>query len=328
MNMPNIVRVDPLALATIAILVMASTAAAQQAPSFANPAPRTAIGQPPPSQGPRASQPPASGPPPSADELARAINDALNPVEASTRDVMIKVTTRDGESTEWRGRQVRKTVNAGRRILTVLSAPATVSGFAVLATDASPQNDTYWMYVPAVRRVRRLIYEGHYENFLGTDLSVGDLGFLRLDPKEMKVIGQLPRDGLDTWAVETTPAQQTGYSKIRTWVAAETRIPVRREFYDAAGNLWKTEVREKIETVDGVPVPLRTRIANVQEGGGTVLEYENVSFRVSPPDDLFEPAALAAALTKTTRVALAAQEMPAAGQPPPPAAAPGTGKTE
>lgn len=231
---------------------------------------------------------------PTIQELSKRVTQALHPPRTSSRDLEISVTGADRRTATWQGRQLRKPGEGGGKVLTLLEAPPSVAGFAILVSRSSSEADARWMYVPPVRRVRRLEYPGRFEYFLGTDLSATDFGFLDFDPSA-RVVRKEQQDGRDAWLLqeEPKPAVPGGYSRILTWVTTEDAIPVRRDFYDQAGKLWKTETRSDVSKVDGVPTPMLLSVRNVQEGGSTTLRYRDVRYDVALEEEGFTPETLA-----------------------------------
>jgi hypothetical protein len=236
---------------------------------------------------------------PTPTELSRAVSLALDPDRASSRDFRIEIVVPASPPIVWNGKQLRKTVGGRRRILTVFTDPPSVAGFAMLATERSRENDAHWMYVPPVRRVRRLVYEGRHENFLGTDFSVGDFGFLELDATALQVIDRMNKDGRETWAVKENWSDPTGYSHILTWVTTDTHIPLRREYFYAANAApWKIDTRDNVVSVNGVPTPMTVTATSVQQGSRTVMTFDNVEFDRELEDSMFEPSRLGSALER------------------------------
>jgi hypothetical protein len=231
-----------------------------------------------------------------AADIIQKLKVALNPARTSERDLEIVTDVPGGPPVSWQGRQLRRTIDGGRSILTLLASPPSVAGFAVLATETASKNDATWVYVPPVRRVRKIVHPGRYEYFLGTDLSSSDLGFLHFDPSARLADGKVKLEGQDTWVIEEKPeAKPGGYSRIRTWVATDSNLPLRREYHDEAGKLWKTETWHKVETIDGVPTPLEMIVTNVQDNSRTVLRFGEVNYDVTLSDEGFRPETLAAA---------------------------------
>src|SRR5205814_4580541 len=178
-------------------------------------------------------------------------------------------------STQWIAGQARKKTPDGSRALTVMLGPEAVRGLAILVQERGKEPDRQWVYVPAIRRVRELVPVESYQSFLNTDFTYADLGFVPRDGS-YKLLGAETRDGTRTTKVETVPRDRWYYSRIVTWVADDSSLPVRREFYDPAGLLWRIETWSEVTRVDGTPIPLRVRMEDVRQGGGTELRVSDV----------------------------------------------------
>lgn len=227
-----------------------------------------------------------------AAQIARRARTALYPDLPSTRTMSISVRTRDDAVATWTARQARKNVGGRPSVVTVLDRPESVAGIAILAEALDENMDAQWVYIPPVRRVRRLVYEGRFENFLGTDFSLEDFGFADIHSTQLTLLGAVEYDGEIAHVLREVPLDPSGYSKILTWVSAETYLPMRREFFDADGVLWKTQRFENVAIIDGIATPLRMSVVNEQEGGSTELTVRGVNYAAELDDGLFRPAAL------------------------------------
>jgi Outer membrane lipoprotein-sorting protein len=81
---------------------------------------------------------------------------------------------------------------------------------------------------------------------------------------------------------------------------------VQRDYYDVAGNLWKTETFEEA-TIDGVPTPIRIQMKDLQGKSSTELHVTDVRYNVDVPDALFDPLKLSIAATSPVWQSSAAQ---------------------
>jgi outer membrane lipoprotein-sorting protein len=234
---------------------------------------------------------------PTAGEIGRKMMAALYPTRPSTRTIDIEVGTDKGTHVSWTARQARTGVAGERYNLTVVVAPDSVAGFAILAGEAdSAQRSSLWIYVPPVRRVKQVHYEGRLDNFLNTDMSVEDFGFLHLADGELEMVGKSGLEGEPAYLLRQTPKGPSAFSRIMTWVAAETFLPLRREFYDAAGALWKTQTFGESTVINGIPTPLSVTMKDEQQGGYTRLQVREVSYTARLAPEIFRVEALATAL--------------------------------
>jgi hypothetical protein len=215
--------------------------------------------------------------------------------------IEVTVTAPDSTSVKWMGRQATKRFDGGSRMLTVLLGPESVRGFAILVHERDDGGDDVWMYLPPVRRVRKMVYLGGAQSFLGTDFSYGDFGFFATDDRVLAIGGKAQRGGVAATALQEKSENGGPYSKVVTWVADETRLPIERQYFDAAGELWKTAFFGVVEVIGGHPTALRVRMENRQEGGSSEIAMSDVRYDVPLADDLFDATKLAEAADRMPR---------------------------
>lgn len=240
-----------------------------------------------------ASSPAWSADPPSADQIVKEMQAALEPPKPSVR-TMTMTFDDQGKKTTFGLVQARKRLADGDRSLTVLLEPDDARGIAYLMSSAGSGEPTEWLYVPYVQRTRKLVPAENYQSFMDTDFTYGDLGLLPTDTKNT-LLGTEQMDGKKTYKVESIPGstvKQWYYSRTVTWIDAETLLPVRREFYSPAGDLFKTETIGSVTRVDGIPTPLSTTITNVGTNTSTTLVVNSVTYDANVPDTLFAPEGL------------------------------------
>jgi hypothetical protein len=230
--------------------------------------------------------------PPDVKSLVSKMKAALEPPKSSLRQIKLSISGEDGGTTQWSLAQARKTIDGQGRMLNVVLAPADDRGIASLVLDGKPPVTA--LYVPAVRRVRTLVPLGGYEPVLGSDFTYADLGFVRLNDK-YAYVGAEKKNGRDAWKVEQVIDNPWYYSKIVSWVDQENSLPIERNYYDPAGQLWKVETFESVTNIDDQPVALKVTMRDKQTGGTSVVDVSNLRFGVDLPDTLFKREALPAA---------------------------------
>ena len=73
------------------------------------------------------------------------------------------------------------------------------------------------------------------------------------------------------------------------------------EYFDAAGELWKTEFFREVQKIQGHPTATHIRMENKQEGGSSELHISDVRYDVELADALFDSTALAEAVDQIPR---------------------------
>lgn len=226
---------------------------------------------------------------PSADEVVRQMKAALEPPKPSVR-TMTMVFDDQGTKSTFGLVQARKKLATGAHALTVLLEPDAAKGIAYLTADEADGGPTEWLYVPYVQRTRKLVPAESYQSFMDTDFTFGDLGLLPVDTRNT-MLGTEAVDGKKAYKVESVPStavKQWYYSRTVTWIDAATLLPIRREFFSPAGDLFKVETFGAVTRIDGVPTPLEMRITNVGTNSSTTLTVTSVTYDANVPDSLFD----------------------------------------
>jgi outer membrane lipoprotein-sorting protein len=181
-----------------------------------------------------------------------------------------------------------------RTLVTFLS-PADVHGTKTLLIEHSTADDDMWIYLPAMKKVRRLVASNKKDSFVGTDFSYGDVIGHKVEDWNHKTLRQEKVDGRDCYVVESTPKRSevtdnTGYSKRISWIDTESYVAVRGEIYDQNGELLKRQTAQDVERVDPKNnryQPMKLVSENVQTGHKTVIEFKHFKANVGVGDEVF-----------------------------------------
>ncbi len=153
-------------------------------------------------------------------------------------------------------------------------------------TDGS--DDDQWIYLPALRRVRRISSDDKSDYFMGSDFTYDDLGERHPNEDEHVLIKEETIDGHDCYVVESTPKDSSYmYSKTVTWVMKDSYLGLKREFYDRNGDLLKVLSIKEFDQIDGFWTILETEMHNVQRNHRTVMSIKDVEYNTGIPDSQF-----------------------------------------
>jgi outer membrane lipoprotein-sorting protein len=148
--------------------------------------------------------------------------------------------------------------------------------------------DDQWIYLPALKRTKRISSDGKSDYFMGSDFTYDDLGDRHPNQDEHKLLREESIDGKACYVVESTP-REAGYiySRTITWVMKDNYIGLKREFYDDGGKLLKVLKIIKYDKIDGFWTILETEMHNVQKDHRTNMKFTEVQKNKGIPDTMF-----------------------------------------
>lgn len=163
--------------------------------------------------------------------------------------------------------------------------PGDVDGTGYLQMQHHQADDDMWIYLPALKKVRRLVANNKKDSFVGTDFSYGDILLPVVDTFHHRIRGKSETMGdEDCWVIESVPASDEikrdhGYAMKTAWVSKRSFMERKVEYLDAAGRPLKTltvsEVRE-LDPAKGKWWAMRREMVNHQTGHSTLLVFENL----------------------------------------------------
>ena len=214
-------------------------------------------------------------------------------------EAVIKMTifNEKGQARERKITMASKLYDGGKtekRIYRFLS-PADVQGTGVLVFDHDSAADDVWIYLPALRKTRRIVSSQRSQSFMGSEFSYGDLNIPALDDYEYKVLKEEAIDGEQCWVIDVMPkskdvAEAEGYSKKTYWISKQKHSLRKGVFYDLKGKLLKELIAKDIKLLDPKKKryrAMRMEMVNKQNGRRSVFESEKMTVAPDTKDEYF-----------------------------------------
>ena len=173
--------------------------------------------------------------------------------------------------------------------------PADVKGTVSLLVEHSDRDDDIWIYLPSMKKVRRLISSNKRDSFVGTDFSYGDVIGHKPSEWNHTLVREETVDGKACYVIESLPKNDTvkansGYSKRVNWIQKDNFVTLKGMAYDEAGELLKEARFGEYRELD----PQRHRwqaglleTRNVQTGHSTVIHIDEYKVNVGVKDEFF-----------------------------------------
>lgn len=179
-------------------------------------------------------------------------------------------------------------------------APPTVRGTAVLTVEATGRADDQWLYLPALRKTKRIASTQRTQRFAGTDFTYEDLRsenfaawtYRKLPDAQVTV--EEGQGAVDCFVIEATPrdAAETGYSKRVLYVDKARHLIVKVEFFDAQQRHHKTLTTRGWEQVQGLWRARQSMMEDHQRRTRTVWRFTERAINPGLPDGTFTEANL------------------------------------
>jgi hypothetical protein len=182
----------------------------------------------------------------------------------------------------------------GDRTLAVFDKPADLAGAAVLTYSHALVPDDQWLYLPEVKRVKRISSQNKAALFMGSEFAYEDLSSWEVKKYRYRYLRDETIDGNDCFVVENTPAYaDSAYSKQIEWVDKQIYHPRRLDYYDRQGRLLKTMTFGGYKQYLGKHWrPSEQLMQNHQTGKATQVNWGPYRFKADIPDSEFTPQGL------------------------------------
>ncbi len=184
---------------------------------------------------------------------------------------------------------VKEFDNMEKKIMYFVS-PADVrnTSFMNWSYNEEGKDDDQWIYLPALKRVKRISSDSKSDYFMGSDFTYDDLGDRHPSSDTHKLLREEKLNGEDCYVVESTPKEEEYmYSRTVTWIIKDKWIGMKKEFYDEDGDHLKTLSVKKFEKIDNLWTILHSEMHNVQKNHTTKMELKNVKLNTGIPDNKF-----------------------------------------
>jgi outer membrane lipoprotein-sorting protein len=161
-------------------------------------------------------------------------------------------------------------------------------------------DDDQWLYLPALRKVRRISASDRGDYFLGTDFTYEDIkleGKLQNADYDFTLLGQEKINGAQVYRMEGVTkskeiARELGYSRTEFWVDAEQWIILKANYWDPKGRSLKTLTVEDVRVIDGILTRHKLAVDNHKTGHRSEFTFSDVDYQKAVKDSLFSQRAM------------------------------------
>ena len=182
----------------------------------------------------------------------------------------------------------------GDKGLSIFDNPRDVKGTAFLTFSHKTGDDDQWLYLPALKRVKRISSANKSGSFMGSEFAYEDIASEEVEKYTYKYIKDDTYDGTDCFVMERYPvSKHSGYTRQVVWIDKGEYRPLKIDFYDRKKTLLKTLTFKDYKLYAGKHWRADEMfMINHQTGKSTLLQWKDYRFKTGLKDSDFSKNAL------------------------------------
>jgi hypothetical protein len=206
----------------------------------------------------------------------------------ATQDMEMILIDKNGNTRERAIRSLRRDMGEDTHSIMFFLSPADVkdTGFLTYDYDDADADDDQWLYLPALKKTKRIASNDKSGSFMGSDFTYADMTTRELDHYDYRLIKEGDVGGNPVWIVEGIPntekeIDETGYTKSIFFVRQDNDVVIRTKNWVKKGSREKYFDVKKLELIDGIWVPTEMHMTT-KKGKATlhktIIKADNVRF--------------------------------------------------
>ncbi len=199
-----------------------------------------------------------------------------------TAEMLMMLRNRHGQESRRAMRyRVLEVENDGDMSLTIFDSPLDVKGTAFLNYTHKVGDDDQWLYLPALKRVKRISSRNKSGSFMGSEFSYEDISGQEVEKYTYKWLRDEPCASLECHVVERYPVDRknSGYRRQVAWIDKEEFRTWKVEYFDRKNSHLKTLSISGFEKHNGrFWRAAELHMVNHQTGKSTVLQFAKFRF--------------------------------------------------
>ncbi len=233
---------------------------------------------------------------PGAREIMQQVEDRE---DGNTRsaDMQMVLIDKKGNKRIRQIRTMRKDFGEDTYRLLIFDEPADVqgTGFLTYDYDDHSRDDDQWLYLPALRKSKRIANQDKSGSFMGSDLNYSDMTSRDLEDYDFTLQKETTLGEHTLWVIEALPRSEevideTGYSKALLLVRQDNYVVVRGVYWTEDGKQLKYRDTPGLELIDGIWTPTQVTMTTKQ-GKQTLhrteLTLSGIQYNLPMDDSLF-----------------------------------------
>lgn len=173
--------------------------------------------------------------------------------------------------------------------ITKFVKPEDVKNTGFLQMEKKKGESVQYLYIPALKKVRRIPEGERSGRFMGSDFTYEDMESRDIDKDQHTFLREEKLEGMETYVIESKPKniESSQYSKVISWIRKDIYLPLKIEFYNKRGEHFKTLTVKKFDLIDGQWLATDTVVEDYKRKHKTEMIMLNVELNKKINDSIF-----------------------------------------
>ena len=228
------------------------------------------------------------------------VQKSVDMIDISSMEMIstLKIMDAKGNARERQITTASKKFGDVNKMLIKFIAPADVKGTTLLVYDYDNKSDNMWIYMPALRKVRRIVSTEKGKSFMGSEFTNADMSKPNDTDFSYSLSGSENYQGKACWKIQQNGKTQTiqdenGYSKKISLIDKSNFLCYKVEFYDFSGKLQRIQLLENYKKQsNGKYFAYLMQMENVQSGRKSIMTVDKFQAGSQLPESAFAPTTL------------------------------------
>ena len=181
--------------------------------------------------------------------------------------------------------RLNKTDGGDQKYYLYFKKPSDVRKMVFLVHKRVKRDDDRWLYLPALDLVKRIAASDKRTSFVGSTFFYEDVSGRNIDDDDHEI----KNSHKEYFVIQNTPKKPdtVEFSSYTMWINKQNYIPVKIEYLDKDGKLYRVIEALDIKTIQGFPTVVKMRARDLVSKGETIVEFKNIKYNIGLKDNIF-----------------------------------------
>ena len=179
--------------------------------------------------------------------------------------------------------------SAEQRYFMHFSKPNDVRNMTFMVWKYPDKGDDRWLFIPAIKMVRRIAAKDERSNFVGSDFTYEDVSGREPTADVHSLVREESLNGRDCYVVKSVPKNEksAGHREKLSWIDKANFLPLKEEYLDKRGQVFRTFAADEVKEMDDIPTIVKRSMTMHRNGHRTEVSFLEITYDLGLPDNLF-----------------------------------------